>query len=314
VLILTASVIICAHTGERWEDTLAAVASVQTQEPAPHEVIVVVDHNPELRTRLAERLSDVRVVPNENARGLSGARNTGVALATGDIVMFLDDDAVARPGWLAELTRLYAHPHVIGVGARVEPEWATFRPRWWPGEFDWVVGCTYIGMEPGIVRNLLGGSASFRRDLFATSGFASDLGRSGRYRLPLGCEETEFCIRAAKARPGGVFVYDDQAVVAHRVPLARQTFAYFRSRCFAEGLSKALVTKSVGLGLGLATERRYTAVTLSAGVLRGLRGARGDLAALMRAGAILVGLAYTIVGYGFGLARRVGGNQSGGAW
>ena len=302
----TVSVVICAYTEERWEETLKAVASVQSQEPGPHQIILVVDHNPELQTRLAERLSDdVRVVPNNNERGLSGARNTGVALATGDIVAFLDDDAVAHAGWLAGLTRSYADPDVIGVGGRAEPGWDIRRPAWWPGEFDWIVGCTYTGMERGVVRNLLGCNASFRRDLFAIGGFSSDIGRSARDRRPLGGEETEFCIRAAKARPGGVFVYDDQAIITHHVPLTRQSFSYFRSRCLAEGRSKAKVTESVGFRAGLATERRYSAVTLPAGVLRGLRrGAHGDWAGLLSAGAIIVGLMYTTLGYGFGLINR----------
>jgi glucosyl-dolichyl phosphate glucuronosyltransferase len=303
---LSASVVICAYTEERWEDTLRAVASAQSQEPAPHQVILVVDHNPKLQTRLAGRLPDVCVVPNENGRGLSGARNTGVALATGDIVVFLDDDAMAQPGWLAAMTRSYTHPDVLGVGGRSEPGWTTWRPSWWPSEFDWVIGCNYTGMEPGVVRNVIGGNASFRRDLFEVGGFASELGRSTRDRRPMGGEETEFCIRAAKARPRGVFVYNDQAVITHRVPLARQSFSYFRSRCLAEGLSKANVTRSVGIGAGLATERRYSTVTLPAGVLRGLRrGVHGDWAGLLSAGAIIVGLTYTTWGYSVGLMRLI---------
>jgi glycosyltransferase involved in cell wall biosynthesis len=310
---VTVSVIICAYTEDRWHDTLQAVISAQTQEPAPHEVILVVDHNPELQARLAKRLPGVRVVPNDNERGLSGGRNTGVALSTGDIVAYLDDDAIAYPGWLAALRRQYADPRVLGVGGRIEPRWATSRPRWWPHEFDWVVGGTYTGLEPGVVRNVLGANASFRRDLFAIGGFAAHIGRSARYRRPLGCEETEFCIRANRAQPRGVFVYDDQAVVSHRVTADRQKFSYFRSRCFAEGVSKALVTESVGLRAGLATERRYTAVTLPTGVLRGLRrGGRGDWAALLRAGAIIVGLMYTVLGYSMGLIQQILRHHGGG--
>ena len=224
----------------------------------------------------------------------------------GDIIVFLDDDAIAQPGWLSALMRPYGDPNVIGVGGRAEPGWATRRPPWWPGEFDWVVGCTYTGMEPGTVRNLQGCNSSYRRDLFEIGGFASHIGRSARHRLPLAAEEAEFCIRAVKARPRGVFVYDDQALMVHRVPPARQSFSYFRTRCLSEGLSKALVTKSVGVGAGLATERRYSTVTLPVGMLRGLRrGARGDWAGLLRAGAIIVGLMYTTLGYGLGLVLQI---------
>jgi hypothetical protein len=71
--------------------TLEAVASVQAQQPAPEELIVVVDHNPALQDRLAANLPGVRVVANGQEQGLSGARNTGAELATADIVVFLDD-------------------------------------------------------------------------------------------------------------------------------------------------------------------------------------------------------------------------------
>jgi glucosyl-dolichyl phosphate glucuronosyltransferase len=306
LLMLTVSVVICAYTEERWDDTLRAVASVQTQQPAPLEVILVVDYNPELHRRLAGQLPDVRVVPNGNERGLSGARNMGVALATGDVVAFLDDDGVAQPGWLGALMCPYDDPNVVGVGGRAEPGWATQRPSWWPGEFDWVIGCAFTGMEPGVIRNLQGGNSSYRRDLFEIGGFASHIGRSARNRLPLAAEEAEFCIRALKGRPRSVFVYNDQAVIVHRVPLARQSFSYFRTRCLSEGLSKAQVTKSVGFGAGLDRERRYSAVTLPAGVLRGLRrGAHGDWAGLLSAGAIIVGLMYTTLGYGIGLVEQI---------
>jgi glucosyl-dolichyl phosphate glucuronosyltransferase len=277
---------------------------VQAQEPAPHEVILVVDHNPGLQERLAAAL-DVKVVENQQERGLSGGKNTGVALATGEIVAFLDDDAVAEPGWLEALARPFADPDVLGVGGLTLPAWATGRPRWWPEEFDWVVGCTFVGRDPGIVRNLLGGNASFRRDLFdIAGGFPVHIGRSAGKSRPLGCEETEFCIRASQRRPGGKFVFDPRAVIHHRVSHARERFAYFRSRCYAEGLSKALVTQSVGVGDGLAAERKYATVALRRGVVRGLRqGLSGDTGGLQRAGAIVAGLAYTTAGYAVGTAQ-----------
>lgn len=300
------TVVICAFSDERWDDTLAAVASVKAQQPGPHQVIVVVDHNPGLRARLASTL-DVTVVDNREARGLSGGKNTGVALAEGDVVAFLDDDAVAEPGWIEALARPFTDPDVLGVGGLTLPAWATRRPRWWPEEFDWVVGCTFVGRDPGVVRNLLGGNASFRRDVFdAGVGFPTHIGRSAGDRRPLGCEETEFCIRVSRRKPNGRFLFDNQAVIHHRVPDGRQRFSYFRSRCYAEGLSKALVARSVGSSAALSAERTYAAVTLRRGVVRGLRdGLSGDTGGVLRAGAIVAGLACTTAGYAVGTARGV---------
>jgi glycosyltransferase involved in cell wall biosynthesis len=295
-------VVICAYTEQRWDDVLAAVRSVHAQSLPPLEILLVVDHNPDLQVRLAEELPDVRVVENREQRGLSGGKNTGVALSTGDIVAFLDDDAVAEPDWLKFMAAGYDRPEVVGVGGMTLPLWETGRPVWFPPEFDWVVGCTFVGREPGPVRNLLGGNASFRREVFdVAGGFPTHMGRTAAVSRPLGCEETEFCIRVSQRMPGSVFLYEPRAVIGHRAPIARERFSYFRARCYAEGLSKALVTRSVGTGDGLAAERTYVAVTLRRGAVSGLKaGMRGDRAALARSGAIVTGLGAAAWGYAVG--------------
>jgi GT2 family glycosyltransferase len=309
------SVVICAYSEERWDDTLAAVASVRAQRLAPEEIIVVVDHNPPLYAALNAALSGVLVLENASVPGLSGGRNTGVAAASGSMVAFLDDDAVAEPDWLKFLVDRYSDPVVVGVSGFIYPMWATARPSWFPPEFDWVLGCSYRGMPelPAPVRNVMGGNASFRREVFGVvGGFRAGIGRSALGR-PLGCEETEFCIRLTRQIPGSVLMFDNRARVGHRVSAERTRFAYFWSRCFAEGLSKAIVVDSVGARHGLAAERDYTLSTLPRGVVHGvveaLRGRPGGLA---RAGAIIAGFIATAWGYLVGRARRVsaeGGNE-----
>src|SRR5690606_5178317 len=141
------SVVICVYTEERWEDIRQAVESVERQTRPPHELILVVDHNPDLHLKLKRAYPDAIVVANSHEQGLSGGKNTGVAAANGEIVAFLDDDAVADPGWLEALEEGFQDPGVVGVGGRTDPIWASGRrPRWFPHEFDWTVGCTYRGM------------------------------------------------------------------------------------------------------------------------------------------------------------------------
>ncbi len=312
------SVVVCAYTEDRWEDVLAAVDSVRKQSLPPLETLLVVDHNERLRARLAQEYADarareeVRVLANAGPRGLSAGRNTGIAAARGAFVAFLDDDAVAERDWLHHFAAAYDDPRVMAVGGRTLPSWASGRrPAWFPEEFDWVVGCAYRGLAPGRVpvRNVLGGNASFRRTAFdAAGGFATGIGRDGD-RRPLGGEETELCIRLSRALPGAILLMDDRAVIHHKVPAARERFAYFRTRVYAEGLSKALVARSVGARRGLESERRYTTRVLPAGVLRGVRDAlRGRSGGAGRAGAIVTGVALAAGGYALGRlrARRSG--------
>jgi GT2 family glycosyltransferase len=294
------AVVICAYADDRWSDLLAAVDSVRRQTMPPHEIIVVIDHNPTLLDNLRAQAPDVVAVANREAPGLSGARNSGIATATAPIIAFLDDDAVAAPDWLEQLGAAYEDARVEGVGGAIEPCWTGTRPAWFPEEFNWVVGCVYRGMptRQASVRNLIGANMSFRHEVFAAiGGFRNDMGRVGT--RPVGCEETEFCIRLRQQWPDRLLLYQPRAIVHHRVPPGRARWVYYRSRCYAEGLSKALVADLVGTRDGLTSERTYTFQTLPHGFARGLADAvlRGDPSGIGRAGAIAAGLAMTTAGY-----------------
>ncbi len=300
---LSVSVIICAYTEARWHDLVAAVESLHMQSAPPQEIILVVDHNQQLLERAQKQFADVMVIENREAQGLSGARNSGVAIAQADLIAFLDDDATAEPDWLMWFVQSFEDSNVLGVGGTVEPEWLSTQPHWFPHEFYWVVGCTYqdVPATPIVVRNPYGGCACYRREMFErVGGFRTDMGRIGT--LPMGCEETELCIRASQYWPQKIFLYEPRAKIHHHIPSARATWRYFRSRCFAEGLSKARVSQYVGAKDGLATERNYIVQMLFRAVTRGMiRGiAHFDRAEFARAGVVIVGLAVTTFGYARG--------------
>jgi GT2 family glycosyltransferase len=295
---LPASVIICAYSRQRWGTLRSAVKAVQAGPRPPYELIVVIDHNDQLLDQASRDLAGAIVIPNTHPRGLSGARNTGVARATGELVVFLDDDARPDSGWLSHLTAPFRDPSVIAVSGLARPCWDGEPPAWLPPEFYWVVGCSYRGLPevPAEIRNPIGANMAFRRSVVeAVGGFIDGIGRVGK--TPLGCEETDLAIRA-RSHTGGQVIHAPAARVEHQVTRSRCRWRYFRSRCFAEGLSKAIVARRLGSGSALSSERAYVRRTLPAGVARGLWDAlRGERAGVYRSGAIIAGLLITLSGY-----------------
>ncbi len=306
---MSASVVVCAYTVDRWDVTQRSIASVLGQDPPPDEVVLVIDHNLELEDRARSLWGEgsspkppgphVLVVANRGRKGLSGARNTGVEVSSSTVIAFLDDDAFAEPGWLASLLAPYVDLQVAASGGAALPELVGTRPAWWPVEFDWVVGCSYLGMPVARseVRNLIGANMSVRRALVTSiGGFTEGMGRIGT--RPMGCEETELFIRISRRWPASRIVYEPQAAVRHSVPAQRLTWHYFRTRCWAEGRSKAQVAAEVGQSRALSAERRYTLRVLPRGVIRAVASAcRGEPGAGRRALAIVAGVSITTAGY-----------------
>lgn len=294
------SVVICAYTAERWADMGAAIASIQQQSTAPREIILVIDHNRPLFERAKAELRGVLVLENSEPKGLSGARNSGIVVAQGTLIAFLDDDAIAEPDWLERLCACFIDAQVLGVGGVVEPLWADKRPAWFPSEFYWVVGCSYQTLPklPTVVRNPYGGCLCIRRTVFESiGGFKNGIGRIGTDSM--GGEETELCIRATQHWPNTVFLCEPRAKIHHHISVQRATWQYFRSRCYAEGLSKAVISSYVGTKDSLSSERSYLSSTLPRGIVHGIRDTlfHFDVTGFLRVRAIVVGFAMTTLGY-----------------
>ncbi|EOM75642.1 glycosyltransferase family 2 protein [Rhodococcus rhodnii] len=290
-------VVVCCYTTERDALLVRSIDSARTQLGDADRLVVVVDHNDTLASDLHER--GIATVANSGPRGLSGARNTGLENARGDVVVFLDDDAALRPGALDAVRRAFADPDVVAIGGAVHADWESSRPAWFPPEFGWVVGCDYRGLpdDGATIRNPIGAAMAVRRDaLVAVGGFSSELGRVGT--VPAGCEETLMGIEltAHDARTRIVRVTD--FAVDHAVPESRATWRYFTSRCRHEGRSKAILSSITGPGAGLSSERTYVTRTLPSGVLHAVRDAARarSVAPLARVVALALGLVATAAG------------------
>jgi GT2 family glycosyltransferase len=300
-------VVIACHTEDRWDLTLRAIASARTQTHAAAQVLVVVDYNSGLSCRLRAEVESALVLDNYLERGVSGARNSAVAHAKAPVIAFLDDDATARPDWLANLVTPFSNPMVVGTGGAIVPDWEQPVPRWFPPEFAWVVGGSYPSLPTTQVpiRNVWSGNMAVRRSVFEqVGGFRLGFGKVGGTARP---EDTDLCIRMGKAVASGHWVYVPDALVDHYVPAHRASFWFFLRRCRNEGRGKVDLALLLGTRDDLGPERDYLRRTVPTAIrdqlLASLRERKAEPLAV--AGAIILGVGAAAAGAGDVLARRL---------
>jgi cellulose synthase/poly-beta-1,6-N-acetylglucosamine synthase-like glycosyltransferase len=292
----TVSVVICAYTENRWSLLQKAVASVEAQTSSPIEIILCIDHNDKL-LRMSEELFvedrpeeaiALTVVANQYDGHLGSARNTAIELAKGDIVAFLDDDAAASSDWLERLITPYSDGRVGAVGGAPLPVFELGKPRWFPREFYWVFGCAYRGLpvSRAPLAHLIGANMSARRSVLKEiGGFHSD-----------NHDDMDMCHRTASAQYE--VIYEPLATVQHAVPVSRTTWRYFWRRCYfvnkgkVEAFANMKSAASLGAELSFVTRIVPTGILIEAGQL-----IRGDGYALVRASAMIAGVAFAGLGH-----------------
>jgi glycosyltransferase involved in cell wall biosynthesis len=317
---LTASVVIPAYSMARWGQLVKAVDSALAQERPPLEIILCIDHNPELldRSRLrwegAESAVPVRVVANRFSQdhldatahqrahgskrrfGAGWARNTAAEVAQGEVLVFLDDDAWAEPDWLSHLLAPYKDERTVAVGGAPLPEYETGRPSWFPANFDWVFGCAYEGMPTKLapLGHLIGANMSVRLKAFEqVDGFHS-----------IDFDDLDLCMRVAAAFPDGRVLFEPKAVVHHYVPAERVAWRYFWRRCFFVNREKVQAFAAMGPAADLGAERAFVRRALTTQVRAAIsEAARGRSQALVQLAVMMLGIGLAGLGNLVGRVR-----------
>jgi glycosyltransferase involved in cell wall biosynthesis len=241
------SVVVCTYAMERYEAFSETVESILAQTHTPLEVVLVVDGNPNVFKRVCEDfgdaderdgVADVILHDNDENQGISYSRTKGGELATGEVVAFIDDDAVAELDWVAKLVEVYETTDAVAVGGDVRPDWQVERPTFFPEEFYWLVGC----VEPDFaedgeeVRNTYGSNISYRREAFlAVGGYDPNTGRKGDRHLQ--AHEAPVGVRLLREYSKGM-VFTKDAVVHHKLFAYRGEFRWLLARSFWQGYSK----------------------------------------------------------------------------
>jgi GT2 family glycosyltransferase len=252
--------------------TLESVVA-QHPQPAGGMEVVVVDNsqgNSDYVRRLTTEMADGAPMPlryvHEPVRGLGFARNTGIAAAQGEVIAFVDDDAVVDPTWVVELLRVYDETDAAVVGGRVDPIWEGERPSWLGEELYGYLSLLNYGAERKrctFPNYPFGVNISFhRKALEAVGTFSTSLGGGGAPTYLM--DEIDLCQRIERA--GFQIMYTPTARVGHLVPRSRQTRSYFLRRAIVLGRSTAR--------MGWVPSGRAVAV---------LRSAKGEVQAAIRA-------------------------------
>ncbi len=234
------SVIICSY--DRYDllaQAVSAVLDCPSFSPKTME-LVVVENTPKAQRRPIELGKGGRLVVCEET-GLSHARNAGLDTALGEIVAFVDDDAMIHDGWCAAVIGAFeAHPRAAVCGGKTLPRYtAAPKPIWFYDELPRYLSCIDWGEEVRPLRPgewIVGANMAFRRDVFDKAGrFDPALGRKGVGSL-LSNEEIALLRKVGRDR---VFYVPDM-VVDHMVPDERITLEWFRKRVFWQAVSDAL--------------------------------------------------------------------------
>lgn len=233
------SVIICTHNRDNYLG--AAIDSSIGQDFGDFEIVVVDNASSDRTREVVESRPGVKYV-YEPVTGLSVARNTGAKAASGEILAYLDDDAVATPQWLSILHAAYQNnPKLAIAGGKVTLLWpeGSLPPPWLSdglagnlGAYDLGENIIYI-QNPGLTPRGL--NYSIRRTfLEQIGGFDVNLGRVGKKLL----SNEELLMTERALQLGWQVAYLPEALVAHNVSPERINQSWFLKRGWWQGISE----------------------------------------------------------------------------
>ena len=227
------SVVISTHNRHKDCDELLASLAKQTVEP--HEVILIDDRSEPPYRPKGPTPRGLRLIRPSKELGLGLARLLGVREATGDLIAFIDDDAIAPEWWVERICKGGGKRglHIWGGPALPLYELGLKPPPWWDecvlGKYiavcnNFIVGCNFV----------------VRREAFELVGeFRPYLGRYGGRTISN--EDVEFILRAYLS--GLRIGFDYGLWVYHKVRAYRLRTSYLLRRAWLQGLSTFLTVR-----------------------------------------------------------------------
>lgn len=254
------SIVIGTHSKERYEDLSDLLDKVKSQTYGNIETIVVVDNNRELYNMLIELHKNIKVVLNSEKIGLSCTRNVGINNSTGDIIAFIDDDAIPDNKWTENIARTFDvnYNEIGAVTGCLFPKWRQIEDSilWFPKELFWMIGCSYT-MTPDIqceVERGFGSNMAIKKDVFDKVGlFNTELGIKGKKWV--GGEDTDMYLKIKSI--GKKNIFNPHIIVFHKIHPSKINFFNIIKRAFDGGFSIAMLKTICKYEIKVSTEEKY---------------------------------------------------------
>lgn len=249
------TVIICTYNRAKYIGGLLESVAANDLAKSAYEIVLVdnncTDNTREICEAFATKHKDVNfryVVEPE--QGLSAARNKGIKEAKGDILVYIDDDALVDTDYLRTYAEWFAeHSETKACGGPIEPLYETEEPAWmtpytkalltgWMNYGDKVREYPR-GRYPG------GGNAAYRKEVFEKAGlFNTALGRKGGNLM--GSEEKDIFDKMHTQHMQ--VLYLPTPVLHHIIPQTKLEDDYFNRLTTQIGISERQRTLAIGKG------------------------------------------------------------------
>jgi glycosyltransferase involved in cell wall biosynthesis len=227
------SIVICSYNRANYIGEALSALYQQQVDYIQYEVLVVdnnsTDNTKEVyqKWRLSNEAGNFHYY-TETTQGASFARNTGAAMAKGDWLCFVDDDAIAGAHFISNIFRhIDTHPDIVGFGGRIIPRYIPSEPKWMSYYVSSIVGnFDYAPIAKAFEHNKypLESNMIIKKSVYdQVGGFNTALpGVVGTKRI--GGEGKELFFKIMKL--GHTIYYDPSIQVEHVVEVSKLTKEY----------------------------------------------------------------------------------------
>lgn len=246
------SAIICTYNRDKYLYNALKSIAEQNYPICNYEIILINNNSTDNTEEVCSQFQ--KDYPNitfkyylETNQGLSYARNRGVQESTGDVLIFIDDDATVFDNYFKNIELFFNnHPDILACGGPIVPIYEDGQPSWISHFTNQLIGGALHegknlkpfknGRYPG------GGNSALRKTVFEKYGlYNPHLGRKGNSLI--GAEEKDFYSRMTQN--GQQIYYLPEMGIYHYIPATKTTKEYFSTLTYAIGKSERIRTKSI---------------------------------------------------------------------